>query len=182
MPERSWGLILAIGIVGYGVSIAAQCIGTALATADLGAIITSATPAFMIIFSVRLLHEHVTWLKSLAVLTATLGVFMVIPLGPLKGTALGSYLGSRGPNVGAHVGPRQAPTARSRQRHGDVVRHGDGIRDTHAMGRLGNRPGGGIHLGKSCRVVWPPLPRYSIYCGCFFTLELWLKTNGRRDR
>lgn len=44
---RDVPLVITIGIVGYAISIWTQFLGTKLSTAQMGAMITSATPAFM---------------------------------------------------------------------------------------------------------------------------------------
>ena len=44
-------IIIAIGIMGNAISIVAQGTGTMLSTAQMGAIITSSTLAFMVIFA-----------------------------------------------------------------------------------------------------------------------------------
>lgn len=51
-------LIVAIGIIGNTISIVTQEIGTNLSSAQMGAIITSSTPAFMVIFARLLLKER----------------------------------------------------------------------------------------------------------------------------
>lgn len=49
--SRDWLLLAWIGFIGYFVSITCQFIGTKLSDAHTGALITSATPAFMIVFA-----------------------------------------------------------------------------------------------------------------------------------
>lgn len=78
---RDVPLVLAIGIIGYAVSIWAQFLGTKLSSAQLGAMITSATPAFMVVFGRVLLGERVTTRKALSVTLATVGVLMIIGVG-----------------------------------------------------------------------------------------------------
>ena len=53
-------LIVVIGVVGYAISIWTQFLGTKLSTAQMGAMITSATPAFMVVFGRMILGEKVT--------------------------------------------------------------------------------------------------------------------------
>ncbi|GAA3313493.1 hypothetical protein GCM10020331_003750 [Ectobacillus funiculus] len=48
--KRDFLLIIAIGVIGNAISIVAQETGTMLSSAQMGAIITSSTPAFMVIF------------------------------------------------------------------------------------------------------------------------------------
>lgn len=74
-------LIVSIGIIGYFGSIWAQFAGTQLSTAQMGAVITSATPAFMVVFARLLLKEKITFRKAVSVLLATIGVLLIIGLG-----------------------------------------------------------------------------------------------------
>ncbi len=74
-------LILLIGLVGYFLSIWAQFAGTQLSSAQMGAIITSATPAFMVIFAKILLKETITLRKGISVCLATIGVLCIIGVG-----------------------------------------------------------------------------------------------------
>ena len=73
--------ILAIGIVGYVISIGAQFYGTKLSTAQMGAMITSATPAFMVVFGRIFLGERITLRKAVSAGLATIGVLMVVGIG-----------------------------------------------------------------------------------------------------
>jgi drug/metabolite transporter (DMT)-like permease len=70
--------VLGVGFVGYGVSLSLQFLGTKLSTAANGSLVTSATPAFVLIFAWMLLNEKITWLRLIALLLATLGVVAVI--------------------------------------------------------------------------------------------------------
>ncbi len=81
IARRDWFRIAQIGIVGYGISISAQFIGTKLATAQLGSLITAGTPAFMVIFAYLLLRERITGSKVGAILLATLGVVLMVGMG-----------------------------------------------------------------------------------------------------
>lgn len=74
-------LISFIGLIGYFISIWAQFAGTQLSSAQMGAMITSATPAFMVLFARVLLKERITFRKGLSVLLATIGVFCIIGIG-----------------------------------------------------------------------------------------------------
>jgi len=74
-------LISLIGLIGYFISIWAQFAGTQLSSAQMGAMITSATPAFMVLFARILLKERITFRKGLSVLLATIGVFCIIGVG-----------------------------------------------------------------------------------------------------
>jgi len=70
--------VLGVGFVGYGISLSLQFLGTRLSTAANGSLVTSATPAFVLIFAWILLKEKVTGLRLIALLLATLGVVAVI--------------------------------------------------------------------------------------------------------
>lgn len=67
-----------LGLVGFGISLGAQFIGTRLSSAGHGAVITSVTPAFILVFAALLLKERVTWAKVAAVAIATAGVLVVV--------------------------------------------------------------------------------------------------------
>jgi drug/metabolite transporter (DMT)-like permease len=70
--------VLGVGFVGYGISLSLQFLGTKLSTAGNGALVTSATPAFVLLFAWLLLGETITWLRLASLLLATLGVVAVI--------------------------------------------------------------------------------------------------------
>jgi len=69
---------LAVGFVGYGISLGFQFVGTKLSTASNGALVTSATPAFVLLFAPLLLGEKITWRRIISLVIATLGVIAVI--------------------------------------------------------------------------------------------------------
>ena len=73
-----YGRILLAGFVGFGISLGAQFVGTDLANAVSGALITSASPAFILVFAVLLLHERLTGLRVVSVALATIGVVVII--------------------------------------------------------------------------------------------------------
>lgn len=70
--------ILGVGFVGYGVSLSLQFLGTKLSTAANGSLVTSATPAFVLLFAWMLLNEKITGRRLMALFLATLGVIAVI--------------------------------------------------------------------------------------------------------
>jgi drug/metabolite transporter (DMT)-like permease len=76
--KRDFLIIIAIGIIGNVISIVTQETGTMLSSAQMGAIITSSTPAFMVIFARLLLKERLTVKKVLSVCLATIGVFLIV--------------------------------------------------------------------------------------------------------
>jgi drug/metabolite transporter (DMT)-like permease len=78
ISRRQFGNIFAVGSIGYGVSLGFQFVGTDLSTAANGALVTSATPAFVLLFAALLLKEKITPRRLLALIVATLGVLAVI--------------------------------------------------------------------------------------------------------
>lgn len=72
--------LIGVGLVGYGISIGAQFIGTDLSTAVNGAIVTSATPAFLILFAVLILKERLTLQNIVAIVLASIGVIVILDL------------------------------------------------------------------------------------------------------
>lgn len=75
--EIFWKSFL-VGFVGYGISLGFQFVGTKLSTASNGSLVTSATPAFVLIFAPFLLGERATLRGVFALLVSTLGVIAVI--------------------------------------------------------------------------------------------------------
>jgi drug/metabolite transporter (DMT)-like permease len=67
-----------VGFVGYGISLGFQFVGTKLSTASNGSLVTSATPAFVLIFAPFLLGERATLRGIIALFVSTLGVIAVI--------------------------------------------------------------------------------------------------------
>lgn len=81
IPRKTVPLIAAVGIVGYFLSIWAQFAGTHLSSAQMGSVITSATPAFMVIFARLLLHEKINARKAISLCLATAGVLFIVGVG-----------------------------------------------------------------------------------------------------
>jgi drug/metabolite transporter (DMT)-like permease len=75
--EQFWKSLL-VGFVGYGISLGFQFVGTKLSTASNGSLVTSATPAFVLIFAPFLLGEKTTTRRIIALIVSTLGVLAVI--------------------------------------------------------------------------------------------------------
>ena len=67
-----------VGFVGYGISLGFQFVGTKLSTASNGSLVTSATPAFVLLFAPFLLGEKPTARRVIALVLSTLGVLAVI--------------------------------------------------------------------------------------------------------
>ena len=78
-PARDALLIYAaVGFLGFGISLGAQFVGTALSTAVNGALVTSASPAFIVLFAALILGERLSRLGLFAVLLALLGVIIIL--------------------------------------------------------------------------------------------------------
>jgi drug/metabolite transporter (DMT)-like permease len=84
IERRHIPLVVLIGVIGYFISIWAQFAGTQLSTAQMGSIITSATPAFMVLFARLILKEQITFRKGLSVGLATIGVLLIIGIGDIS--------------------------------------------------------------------------------------------------
>jgi drug/metabolite transporter (DMT)-like permease len=69
---------LIVGVIGYGISLGFQFTGTKLSTASNGALITSATPAFVLLFAYFLLQEKISARQMFALALSTIGVLAVI--------------------------------------------------------------------------------------------------------
>ncbi|MED3539171.1 MULTISPECIES: DMT family transporter [Bacillus cereus group] len=76
--KKDWLLFAWIGFIGYFISITSQFIGTKLSDAHTGSLVTSATPAFMVIFAAIILKEKLTARRLLSTIIATIGVIIVI--------------------------------------------------------------------------------------------------------
>ena len=75
--RQFWNIFL-VGFIGYGISLGFQFVGTDLSTASNGSLVTSATPAFVLIFAALLLGEKITLRRFISLLIASLGVLAVI--------------------------------------------------------------------------------------------------------
>jgi len=75
--KQFWNIIW-VGFIGYGISLGFQFVGTDLSTAANGSLVTSATPAFVLIFAALILGEKITRQRFIALLIASLGVIAVI--------------------------------------------------------------------------------------------------------
>lgn len=83
VDRRHRGLLASLGLVGFTMSLGFQFWGTKLSTAHNGGLITSASPAFIVLFAVWLLKERLTWQQLVSLGLATVGVLAVI--GPESG-------------------------------------------------------------------------------------------------
>jgi drug/metabolite transporter (DMT)-like permease len=78
LPRALIPRLLLVGLIGFGVSLGAQFVGTDKSTAVNGALITSASPAFIVFFAVLMLHERLTTLRLLAIILASIGVLVIL--------------------------------------------------------------------------------------------------------
>ncbi|WHY56027.1 DMT family transporter [Peribacillus simplex] len=86
--RQHFGIIIAIAIIGYVISIVTQETGTMLSTAQMGAIITSTTPAFMVLFASIILKERLTFKKAISVSLATIGVITIVGIDDINMSSL----------------------------------------------------------------------------------------------
>jgi len=81
IQRADWPKLALAAFVGFGVSLLAQFAGTKLSTAAAGALITSATPAFIVLFAWLILHERASGRQWTGLGIATIGVLIVSLLG-----------------------------------------------------------------------------------------------------
>lgn len=79
--RRELLMLLGVGLVGYGISLGAQFVGTDKSTAVNGALVTSASPAFILLFAALILRERLTISRIAAVALASVGVLIIIDPG-----------------------------------------------------------------------------------------------------
>lgn len=78
IKKQDWLLIFMIGLIGNTISIVTQEIGTMLSSAQMGAIITSTTPAFMVLFARIILKEKISVKKAISIILASIGVYIIV--------------------------------------------------------------------------------------------------------
>ena len=76
--RRDLVLIVLIGLIGNTFSIVAQETGTWLSSAQMGSVITAASPTFMLFFAWWMLKEKITLGNGLSIALATVGVLMIV--------------------------------------------------------------------------------------------------------
>jgi len=86
IAKKDWLFIFLIGLIGNTLSIVTQEMGTMLSTAQMGAIITATTPAFMVVFARLILKENITMKKCLSIVLATIGVGVIVGNGRIDVT------------------------------------------------------------------------------------------------
>lgn len=72
--------LLGVGVLGFGVSVGAQFVGTDKSTAINGSLVTSSSPAFILLFAALILREKLSLQRIAAVVLATIGVFIIVDL------------------------------------------------------------------------------------------------------
>ena len=75
---RTKATMIGVGAIGLGISLGAQFVGTDLSTAMNGALVTSASPAFVVLFALVLLREKLTILRLLSIVLASAGVLTIL--------------------------------------------------------------------------------------------------------
>lgn len=89
IEKKDYKYIAFIGVFGYSFSIAAQFLGTNLLNAGLASLLNSTSPIFMIIFAMLVLKEKVTITKIISIITAIIGVYIILGGGDLGGSFWG---------------------------------------------------------------------------------------------
>lgn len=95
ISRRQRLIAMGVGFIGYGLSLGMQFVGTHLSTAANAALVTSASPAFILIFAALIIGERLSFSRVAALGLATIGVAAVIdPRQALLGseTALGNII------------------------------------------------------------------------------------------
>ncbi|MCH7321820.1 DMT family transporter [Solibacillus sp. MA9] len=86
IARKDWLIIFIVALVGNTISIVTQEMGTLLSSAQMGAIITATTPAFMVLFARFVLKETLTWKKCFSIALATIGVAIIVGNGAIDST------------------------------------------------------------------------------------------------
>lgn len=77
IASADWPMVVLTAFVGFLVSLLVQFWGTKWSTGAAGAVITSATPAFIIVFAAWILQERAQMMQWLGLVLATIGVLVV---------------------------------------------------------------------------------------------------------
>lgn len=70
--------LLFVGFIGLGLSLGTQFVGTDLSMAVNGALVTSASPAFVVLFAVLILKERLTPRRTITIILASVGVLVIL--------------------------------------------------------------------------------------------------------
>lgn len=91
VQAKDIGLMIWIGFIGYFVSVGMQFLGTKLADAHTGALLTASSPIFTFLLARLLLNETITGRKLLSLVLSMVGMVTVIGFSP---TADSNWTGS----------------------------------------------------------------------------------------
>ncbi len=78
IARRDWPRMLAVGVVGFTISIGFQFYGTHLAGAALGSLVTASSPVFIALLGATVLKERVPKQRWVAIGVALAGVIIVV--------------------------------------------------------------------------------------------------------
>ncbi len=78
IERKDTPLMLVTALTGQTLSIVTQESGTMLTSAQMGSVITAATPAFMVVFGCLMLHERFNISRLVSVVMATAGVLLIV--------------------------------------------------------------------------------------------------------
>lgn len=95
IPHKDVLRLVAVGVLGFGISVGAQFVGTDKSTAINGTLITSASPAFIVLFATLILREPLSLARLVAIALATVGVIVIVDPANIKfgsDTALGDLV------------------------------------------------------------------------------------------
>lgn len=94
LTRRDHHAFLAIGFIGNFVSVGLQFIGTRLSSAHNGAILTSSSPAFILLFAWLMLGERMTARKVFSLFLASIGVVIVVGWDPAASDGMKALAGN----------------------------------------------------------------------------------------
>lgn len=80
LSRKQFFQVAGAGVIGYGISLGLQFVGTRLSTAANGALLTSTAPAFVLLFAAWILKEPITPRRVGALILSTLGVVAVLDI------------------------------------------------------------------------------------------------------
>lgn len=89
IAPRDWALLAVLGLVGFTGSVGLQFVGTALAGAATGSLITAASPGLIALLAVPVLHERLTAGHVLAMGLGLAGIVAVVGLNHGSNSAAG---------------------------------------------------------------------------------------------
>lgn len=78
LNRADWRNLIILGVLGYGISLGFQFLGTQLSTASNGAIITSLTPAIIFVTAWLMLKEPAGWRQVVVLLVSLLSILLIL--------------------------------------------------------------------------------------------------------